>query len=453
MNKTTDPQGRESFSGMYGAVIAIVGSAVGLGNIWRFPYIAGVYGGGAIILLYIIFVLVLGRPMMLTELTLGRLGQGNAFNAFRGHGVSPAWRIIGLMGILCAFVIMSYYTAIGGWTISYFIKSVSGQFVGRSASEVQEVFSSFVAEPLQPIVWQTLFMALTAVFIARGVSKGIEHTSRRLMPVLFLLLLLLDIRSVTLPGGMDGIRFLFKPDLSRLNSESVLAALGQVFFSLSLGMGAILTYGSYLPREENISKSAKMVTMADTVVSIMAAVAIFPAVFAFGIDPTSGPGLIFVTLPNVFGQMPGGQLCGTLFFFLVLIAAVTSAMSLLEVVTAFMMDCFRIGRALCTVLISVLIMILGVFCSLSLGIMADFTVFGKSVFDLMDFIASNLLLPGGGLLMALFLAYVLPRQTVYDEISSYGRWHPRLRVFFFLMRWIVPIGISLIFLNGLGIWN
>ena len=440
---------RDHFSSQYGALVAIVGSAVGLGNIWRFPYIAGVYGGGAIILLYIVFVLIMGRPLLLTELTLGRLGQGNAYGAFQRMNAPGMGRLIGAMGIGAAFIIMSFYTAIGGWTMAYIVKSATGEFAGASSQEIQQVFDSFVTHPVWPVVWQALFLLATMFVVMRGVSKGIERFSRLMMPLLLLLLVVMGVRAITLPGGMDGLKFLFRPDLSKLSPESVMAALGQVFFSLSLGMGAILTYGSYLSRKADIVKSAKYVTFADTVISLLASIAIFPAVFAFGLDPTSGPGLLFETLPNVFGQMPAGQVFSFIFFFLVFIAALTSAMSLHEVVVVFAVEEFGMRRPVAAALCSALIMVLGVFCSLSLGIMSDFTLFGKSVFDLMDFISSNILLPAGGLCMTLFLGYVLPRDAVEAEISSGGRYRPHLALFYFLVRYVVPIAVFLIFLNGI----
>ena len=451
--KQFDPGRRDHFTGMYGAVMAVAGSAVGLGNIWRFPYIAGVYGGGAVILLYIVFVLLFGRPLMLAEMSLGRFGQGNPYTVFKRVGPNKVWRMLGSMCILAPFIILAYYTAIGGWTIEYMVKSVQHVFVGQSSEEISRIFGDFVADPVRPLVWQAVFLILSLLIVIHGVSKGIERYSRWMMPLLLLLLVVLCVRSVTLPGGVEGLKFLFIPDFDKINSESLLAALGQVFFSLSLGMGAIMTYGSYMHKEENIFQATKYITSADTFVSILASVAIFPAVFAAHLDPQSGAGLVFETLPNVFQRMPAGQLFQFMFFFLLLMAAITSAMSLLEVLAAYIAEELHVKRSIALPFAGVMVMILGVFASLSLGIMSDFKLLGRPVFDFLDYLSSNIILPLGGFFIALFFGFVLPKSVAMQELTSNGRYKVPDRLLFILIRYVAPAAVMIIFLNGIGLFD
>ncbi|MCG8685409.1 MAG: sodium-dependent transporter, partial [Desulfobacterales bacterium] len=322
---------RDSFSGKYGFIAAAAGSAIGLGNIWKFPYITGIYGGSAFIIVYLICILLIGLPIMLSEITVGRRAQKGIFGAYKTLAPGTPWFFSGYMGIAAAFLILSFYGVVAGWTMEYVVKAVTGTFSGKTPDEIGTMFGSFIGQPFKPLIWQLTFMALTCFIVIAGIKNGIEKYSKILMPILLAILLLLCIRSVTLEGASKGFEFLFSPDFSKLSGEAILAALGHAFFSLSLGMGTLITYGSYVKKTENIAPLAAHITIADTVIALLAGTAIFPAVFAFGITPSAGPGLVFVTLPNVFQQMPLGYIFCILFFFLLAIAALTSSISILEV--------------------------------------------------------------------------------------------------------------------------
>lgn len=397
---------RDSFTGKYGFIAAAAGSAIGLGNIWKFPYITGLYGGSAFIIVYLICILLIGVPVMLSEITVGRRAQ----------------------------------------------KGVSRAFTGRTPDEISAMFGSFIGQTAKPIFWQTGFMALTCFIVIAGIKNGIERYSKILMPVLLVILLFLCARSITLEGASKGFEFLFKPDFSKLSSEAVLAALGHAFFSLSLGMGALIIYGSYVQKSESLAPLAIHITIADTVIALLAGIAIFPAVFAFGIQPSAGPGLVFVTLPNVFQQMPLGNLFCVLFFFLLAIAALTSSISILEVVVAHLVEDFNVSRKTATLSMTLVITLFGIPSSLSFGSLSDVTVFGSNFFDVVDHIASNFLLPLGGLCISLFVGWKMARKDVADELSNNGTVSTRyLPTFLFLAKIVAPIAISAVFLHGLKI--
>jgi NSS family neurotransmitter:Na+ symporter len=447
---------RDSFGSKFGIIAAAAGSAVGLGNIWKFPYVAGENGGGAFMLIYLFFVLLIGVPVMMSEFSIGRKGQKNAYGSFNIIAPGSKWNLIGFMGVVAAFFILAFYSAVAGWTLEYIVHSVTHRFAGQSPEQLADTFSSFISNPVRPIAWQLIFMVLTALIVLAGIKKGIEKYTKLLMPLLLLLIILLCIRSLTLEGGKVGLEFLFKPNFGKVTAKTILFAMGQAFFSLSLGMGALITYSSYFGKKENLALIAMEVSLADTLIAILAGVMIFPAVFAFGIEPASGPSLVFITLPGIFQQMPGGDFFGALFFILLAVAALTSTISLLEVVVAFFSEELKISRKKATAIATVAISALGAFASLSFGPLKDFTIFEKSIFDILDYTASNVLLPLGGLLIVLFVGWFAGKKIIKPELSNEGElrigYFPMFR---FIVRFIAPLAIAAIFIysifwGGLG---
>ncbi len=443
---------RDNFGTKIGIIAAAAGSAIGLGNIWKFPYITGVYGGAAFLFVYLGFILVIGLPIMLSEFIIGRKSGRNAFGAFKALAPRTPWKFVGLMGVGAAFMILAFYGVIAGWSLEYIVKSITDQFQGKNPEEMTNMFSNFQESVFGPIAYQLFFMILTAAIVITGIKRGIEKYAKILMPLLIIIIIILDIKALSLDGAKEGLRFLFYPDFSKLTAEGVLSALGHAFFTLSLGMGTIITYGSYINKKNNLIHTAIQVTAADTIIAIMAGVAIFPAVFAFGIQEDSGPGLIFITLPNVFKLMPGGFFFAILFFVFLAIAALTSSISILEVAVAYFSEELKIKRNVATVLATVSIGILGVLCSLSMGIFKEYTIFGLNFFDLLDWIASNMLLPLGGLFIALFVGWYLRRKKVLEEISQGGSISAFfLNGFLFLVKILAPLAIAIVFLQGIGI--
>ncbi len=440
-------QKRDSFSGKFGIIAAAAGSAIGLGNIWRFPYVCGQNGGAAFILVYLVCIVVIGLPVMLAEFSIGRRAQSNAYRAFKHLSPGTHWYLIGVMGIVAAFVILSFYSAVGGWTIEYILRSINGTL----SDHPKEQFNSFITGSYQPILFQFLFLVLSLGIVMMGVKKGIERSTKVLMPLLLLLLIILCIRSVTLPGASDGLAFLLKPDFSKLTGNSILIAMGQAFFSLSLGMGCLITYGSYIKRDEDLTYSAGMIAGADTIIALLAGIAIFPAAAAFQIAPDSGPGLVFITLPSVFQQIAGGMVFSTCFFILLCIAALTSAISLLEVIVSFCVEEMHLKRPLATVMVVICVFLLGILCSISLGIMPTLQLFGKNFFDLMDFTSSNIFLPIGGFFISIYVGWILKKRITVKELTNDGtRKITYLRIFFFLIRYIVPVAILMVFFSELS---
>jgi NSS family neurotransmitter:Na+ symporter len=445
---------RDSFGSKFGVIAAAAGSAVGLGNIWKFPYIAGVYGGAAFLFVYLAFILAIGIPVMLSELVIGRNSKRNAFGAFKVLAPNTPWRYIGILGVSAAFLILSFYGVVAGWSLEYIILSFQNGFSTKSPDEISLMFTTLIESPVKPVVFQLVFMFLTGAIVIVGIKKGIEKYNKILMPVLVIILLVLCAKSLSLEGAKAGLVFLFKPDFTKLTGDGVLSALGHAFFTLSLGMGTLITYGSYIKNDNNLLQTVINVTVADTVIAILAGIAIFPAVFAFGIAPSQGPGLIFVTLPNVFHQMPGGYVFAILFFILLTVAALTSAISILEVVVAYFIEEFRWGRKFSTVLATILISILGIICSLSMGEFSSVTFFGLNFFDLVDWISANLFLPVGGLFIALFTGWYLGRKKVQAELALGGKMSEELMsVFIFLVKFISPIAIAIVLLNKVGLLN
>ncbi len=445
---------RDGFGSRLGVIAAAAGSAVGLGNIWRFPYVTGENGGGAFLLVYVLFILVIGVPVMLSELALGRRSQRNALGAFKKLAPGTWWHIIGMMGIAAAFFILAFYTTVSGWTLEYLFLSIGNSFEGQSKEELNVTFEEFRNNGYLPLLWQLMFMLFTALIVYKGIKNGIEKYTKLLMPALLLIIIVLGIRAVTLPGSGAGLTFLFQPDFSKINADVVLQALGQAFFSLSIGMGALITYGSYIKSNEDLGKTAFSVTLTDTLVAVLAGVAIFPAVFAFGIEPQSGPSLVFITLPMIFQEMTGGYFFALIFFVLLVIAALTSTISVLEVVVAYVSEELNMSRRKATILSAGSISVLGILCTLSQGPMPEIHIGNRNLFDILEFASANIMLPLGGLLIVLFAGWYMKREDLYDEISNKETLKIHLIwAYYFIIRFLAPVAIALVFLNGLGFFG
>lgn len=397
---------REHWTSRFGFVLAAAGSAVGLGNIWKYPHMAGSNGGAAFTVVYLICIAIVGLPIVIGEFVIGRRTQLSPVGAFDTLAPASKWKYVGFLGVASAFVILSFYSVVGGWTLRYTFMSLSGNFADLAGNSLasSESFNQFVTSSWNPVFWHIVFMGLCIAIIVNGVKSGIERWSKIMMPLILGILVILVVRGVTLPGGMEGVKFLFLPKFSDLTPSSIVLALGHSFFTLSLGMGTMITYGSYLERGQNLLSSSLWVVVVDTMIAMLAGVAIFTTVFAMGADPAEGPGLIFVVLPTVFPQIPGGAVWGTMFFFLLFMAALTSAISILEVVTAYFIDQRGWSRARATFIFGGVIGTVGLFCSLSLGGFTDFdTLFDLSFFDFLDYASSKYMLPIGGMLTAIFI--------------------------------------------------
>lgn len=448
------PPGRESFGSKFGVIAATAGSAIGLGNIWRFPYVAGENGGAAFIIIYLGFVIAIGIPVMLSEFAIGRRAQLNVYGSFRKLAPKRPWYLIGLVGVVAAFMILAFYTAVAGWTLEYIYQSVINGFQGKSPEELNVMFDNFIGGTSRPLVWFFVFMGLTAFIIMAGVKNGIEKSTKILMPLLLVLLLILIVRSVTLPGAAKGISFLFKPDFSKITASTFLEALGQAFFSLSIGMGTLITYGSYIQKSDDLGTTAFAVAMTDTLIAVLAGLAIFPAVFAFNIAPGYGEGLVFVTLPNIFQQMPGGTIFSIMFFLLLGVAALTSTISVLEVIVAFFVEELKMKRKAATWLATFSVSLLGILCVLSTSSLADFKILGFTVFGLMNFTTANVLLPLGGFFIVIFVAWFFGHDKARDELSNEGNLKARyIPVFMFIIKFVAPLAIAFVFLQGIGLIN
>lgn len=445
---------RDGFGSRFGVLVAVAGSAVGLGNLWRFPYLVGNNGGAAFIIMYLAFVIVLCLPIMFSEFIIGRRTQSNAFGAIKKLAPKSIWLLIGVISVAASISIMSFYSVVGGWTIEYIVNSFSSDFLTSNNNLLNSKFNDFVSSPIKPLIQHLIFLGLSAMIVVAGIKNGIEKYSKILMPGLFVLVLLLAIRSLTLDGASEGVKFLLYPDFSKLQGDSILAALGQAFFSLSLGMGCIITYGSYVKKEENLLKISLMTAFADTGFAILAGLAVMPAVFAFGISPSEGPSLVFITLPQIFAQLPFGNILSIIFFIILLVAAITSAISLLEVIVAYMTEELKFTRRNAVIISFLIIGFLGSLSSLSEGVLSDFKIFGKTIFDTFDFMSSNVFLPIGGLLVVLFVGWKMASKDVKDELSSGGAIRLNGVLFsgiMFIIKFIAPIAISVVLLNSLGL--
>lgn len=439
-----------TWAGRWTFILAATGSAVGLGNLWKFPYITGENGGGAFVLVYLACICAAGMPVMLAEVLLGRKGRMSPINTMKAisqeTGAPKFFQSIGWMGAVSGFFILSFYSVIAGWAIAYVLKIVSGDFVGSDAAYAESTFGGLVSDPIMLTVWHTIFMAMTAVVIARGVNKGLESTLRILMPMLFVLMLVLFGYSLSLDGFSQGFHFLFDFDFSKISSESIIVALGHAFFTLSLGMGAIMAYGAYMPQEQSLSKTIFSVAVLDTVVALVAGMIIFAIVFSNGLEPSAGPGLMFQTLPLAFGAMDGGIFFGTVFFVLVTFAAWSSAMSIAEPAVAWAVE-KGIGRTQATVFVCGFAWFLGLGTVLSFNEWSEYKLFGKTFFDTLDFLTASVLLPLGGLLIAIFVGWFASREFSKQEAKFASEaW---FKLWFFVLRYLSPLAISAIFLHGL----
>ena len=434
-------------------ILAATGSAVGLGNIWRFPYLTGESGGGAFVLIYLACVLLIGVPVMMAEIMLGRRGRQSPINTMRTlaeeEGCSPAWQGLGWMGMVGGFLILSFYSVVAGWTLAYVFRTGSGMFTGATSEGVTAIFNNLVGDPERLLAWHTLFMVMTTVVVARGVRSGLEQAVRFLMPTLFLLLVVMVGYAMNTGAYEAAIDYLFKPDFSKLTWTVGLSALGQAFFSLSLGMGAIMIYGSYLSHTASIPRMTFVIALMDTGVALLAGLAIFPLVFAYDLAPQGGPGLIFMTLPIAFGQMPGGAVFGSLFFMLLVFAAWTSSISLLEPIVAWLVENRGMKRVMAAVWAGLAAWLIGLGSLFSLNIWSDYKLFGKTFFDLVEYLTANIMLPIGGLLIAIFAVWRMSDESTRSELGlnegmAYRGWR-------FLVRYLVPVAIIFVFLNVTGI--
>lgn len=438
---------RALFVTRLGGILAAVGSAVGLGNIWRFPYETGANGGAAFLLVYVLCVLLLGTPLMLAELTVGRASHSNAVGAFRRLAPGSMWWLTGVIGMISDLLIIGFYSVVAGWTLHYTCASVTAQLASQS-------FGTFMQGPWMPLMWMTLFILVNTAILLGGVQKGIERASNVLMPVLGILMLVLCVNSLMLPGAGDGLSFLFHPDFSKIDGRVILSAMGQSFFSISMGVGTLLVYGSYLPNSTKMGKVSLSICLLDTMIAILAGIIIFPACFAYGIQPDAGPGLAFITLPSVFLQMPGGQMWSIAFFLLLAVAALTSSISMLECPIAILQEQLHWSRRRAVLVTSLVAWMLGIACCLSFcpACAEALSVAGLSLFDCFDQLTACYLMPLGGLLISLYVGWYMDRKVLHDTLTNFGKDSGAyVPLFVFMVRFFAPLCIVLIFLSGLGI--
>ena len=444
---------RDSFGSRFGALVAMAGSAVGLGNLWRFPYLVGENGGAAFIIIYVILCFFICLPIFISEFIVGRRSQKNAYSAFRDLSGGSAWRWVGLFTIIVPLIVLSYYSVIGGWSIDYLIKSLTFSFTGgESQSAINTMFTDFVTSTGGPLLAHTAFLLVTTLIVIIGIKDGIEKFSKVMMPLLFFIVIGIAIYSMTLPGAKAGLDYLFNPDFSKINGKTIAAALGQAFFSLSLGFGTIMTYASYVDKKENTLFQSVATASSDLVFALVAGTAIMPAVFAFGISPQSGPGLVFETLPYVFGQMPAGGFIAILFFVALLVAAITSSISMLEVAVAYLVEEKKFSRIGAGALLFAICWVVGAVCTLSFGPLSHIKIDGGNIFDFFDNLSSNVLMTLGSLLTVLFVGWRLKKTDVYDEFTNGGTLSTNAKIFgvlWFLIRYICPLAILIIFISGL----
>ena len=451
---------RTGFGSKLGVILATAGSAVGLGNVWRFPYMAGENGGAVFIIIYLACVLLLGIPCMISEFIVGRHGQSNTARAYSKLSGGSPWKLVGYMGVLTGFLITGYYAVVTGWCLQYIWASFIGQLQG-TPDNFKTYFAELSSDPVRPVLWTFVMLGVAYLIIEHGVRDGIEKASKMMMPTLFILLLIIVVASCMLPNAGKGIEFLFKPDMSKMTGDVFLSALGQSFYSLSIAMGCLCTYASYFSRYTNLTTSATQIAIIDSVVAILAGLMIFPAAFSVGVNPDSGPSLIFITLPNVFSQAFGaipivGYFVSLLFFVLLSLAGLTSLMSLHEVSTAFFQEEFTLSRKKAALIVTISTAIIGAFCSLSLGATDTLVFGGKALFDWFDFITGQIFLPVVGFLTCIFIGWFVPHKVVREEFTNWGtlrsEWYARLfHIYLFLVKYICPMAILFIFLHQFGL--
>jgi len=449
---------REGFSSGLAVFFATLSSAVGLGNIWKFPYLTGDNGGGAFLIIYIAFALLLGIPVMMCEFYIGRSTKRNAVGAFDRIKPGSLWKIIGYAGLLSAYLIMFFYSSVAGWVYSYIFKSIRGTLSHLSTEDIQSIFDKTVSSSFEPIFWQVFALAVVGSILVLGVRNGIERLTKILMPILFILIIICDIRALTLPGSLEGIKFLFYPDFSSLTKNSILIALGLAFFKLSLGMGTMITYSSYFTDDNNMLATSLKVAFSDLCISLLAGIAIFPTVFTFGVKVNSGPGLLFKTIPLVFSKLPFGNILMTMFFILTAIAATTAMMSIVEVTVAILTEELKISRKSSVMLNCLIIAVFGSLATLSSSsssLLADIKIFGKTFFDFFDYVSSNVLLPLGGLLIAVFTGYIIKKEKFIFEISNKNSLEQKyaFSLLFILIKYVTPFLLLIILLNSLSLIN
>ncbi len=437
------------FATKLGVIASTVGSAVGLGNIWRFPYETGMNGGAAFLIVYILCVLILGIPVMCAEFSLGRYTKKDSVGAFLKMAPHSPWRYIGYLGVIATTLILGYYVVISGWTLEYLFQAITGKLSSLSAEEIRTEQSTFIQNDFRPLLWVFIFLIINYAIITKGVQKGIEKMSNILMPLLFIILLAFCVRSFFLPGCSEGLAFFFNPDFSKITPQVIIRAMGQAFFSLSLGMGVLITYSSYFNTQTRLVKTAGTVALLDTTVAILAGIIIFPAVFSYGVSPTAGPELVFVTLPNIFNQLPAPALWSALFFTLIIVAALTSTVSLFEVGIAFLIDYRHMSRKRASLLIMSIVALLSVLCSLSQGTWSNILICEKNFFDACDYLSAIILLPLSGLLISIFAGWklnpdILRRELIHNPSQEY-----LFRALHFCIKYLAPIIIIIIFLSQL----
>ena len=440
---------RGQWASALGFIMAAAGASIGLGNVWKFPYLAAKFGGGTFLFAYIVMLILLGMSILVTEIVLGRRGGLNPVGTYdKLSGGSKWWRFVGFVGVAVNFIVLSYYSVVGGWITNYMFQYLTGGIKG----DIGEYFGGFISNPYMPLIWHVIFMGLTILIVARGVSEGIEKASKVMMPILFGLFIVLVIRAVTLPGAGEGIKYYLTPDLSKLTGTTFLMAMGQIFFSLNIGAGCTMTYASYLPKDENIPKMARIIPIMDTMAAFLAGMIIIPSVFAFGLDPSAGPPLLFLTMPHVFEKMPLGGFFGLLFFILMLFAALTSSISMLEVNVSFLVDNYKKDRHKSTIIAGLAILLIGIPSSLSQGVFSWFKMGDLDFLGIMDFLASYILMPFGAFMMCIFVTKVLGIDEAIKEATNDGTVPFKLKkVWAFLIKYIVPIIIILVFLSSTGI--
>ncbi|MBT2602860.1 sodium-dependent transporter [Bacillus sp. ISL-53] len=440
---------QDQWTSKLGFILAAAGSAIGLGAIWKLPYMTGENGGGVFFLLFIIFTLLIGAPILIAEFTIGRNAQKDAISAYKHIAPGKPWALIGYGGVVASIILLSFFSVVGGWIISYLARSFTGSLSNLTQEEYGNFFNTIISNPYETVIAQLLFMVFTIWVVQGGVSKGIEKANKYMMPSLFILFIILLIRSLTLDGAMEGVKFFLKPDFSALTGETILLALGQSFFALSVGVSVMVTYASYLSKKEDITKSAFSVVGLNIFISLLAGLVIFPAVFALGFSPSSGPGLVFVVLPAVFNEMALGGIFMFIFFILLLFATLTTAFSILEIVVAAMIKGDSAKRKKASWIAGITVFLIGIPSALSFGVLSDVKIFNLSIFDFADYLTSNIALPVGALFISLFIGYQMKRIEVQKEFETGadpGR--SLFKVWYFLIRYIVPIMIILVFLKS-----
>jgi NSS family neurotransmitter:Na+ symporter len=442
---------RNHWSSRLGFILAAVGSAVGLGNIWKFPYITGMNGGGAFVIVYLIAIVICGLPLLMAELLIGRESQKDIVGSFKTLTKNPLWSNLGWVNLAASFIILSYYGTVAGWTLDYLLKSFSGSYLDLPADQISGLFGKLVSDGYTQIAFFTIFMIATVTAVLSGIKDGIERWNKVLMPSLFIILVFMFGYAMTTEGAAEGVKFMFYPDFSKLSVDGVLEAIGHSFFTLSLAMGIMVTYGSYMGREEKIFPMATRIAVLDTVVALVAGLALFPIVFTVGLEPAAGPGLIFKTLPQVFAALPFGHLLSLLFFILMTFAALSSMMSIFEVVVAYLIDEKGVNRKKAAIIMGIAVYIAGIPSALSYNALGDFTIIGMPVLDALDHIASNYMLPIGGMLISIFVGYTLKKEIARQQIAEDESLVKVFNVWFFLIRFVTPLTVLIVFLNKIGL--